>query len=435
MQTTINYFLLLFLLMLFGKLGWGQSPIASEDTIQTPVSLIIQWDTRATRPGIDSIMEQYGGKLMNSIDAKKFEDRIIIDLYDIDTFPYTIITYSDLINFFECDSITGVNGTGVSLGSRAKAVDINQPIGIGNEECQSNSNYTFYHPYGNCPVLEYPDSNFFKSRCISFCRKVNVAILDSGIDSMDLTLKELYNNQKNMSFIEDKMGIHDSNGHGSNVASIIEKTIAQSGDADIDIRSYKVLDGYGEGEIFIILQALMEAINQGVDIVNISLGVKMLEEDGCSSVLSNILELAETENTLVVAAAGNDSLNIDECYYFPTSSTNNSLLSVGASHCWDSIAIFSNFGKKSVDILAPGTNILFRNGDCGSGTSFSAPIITAFSAQVAAKSQTFSANGLKSIILGNVNTKTEWYRSTKTGGVSDPQKLFRNECWNECPSN
>ncbi|HHH20696.1 MAG TPA: tandem-95 repeat protein, partial [Nitratifractor sp.] len=80
------------------------------------------------------------------------------------------------------------------------------------------------------------------------------------------------------------------------------------------------------------------------------------------------------------AAAGNDGKNIDNDPVYPASYNASNIITVAASDQDDKLASFSNWGKKSVDVAAPGTNILSTYPDNQyaylQGTSMATPYVT-----------------------------------------------------------
>jgi subtilisin family serine protease len=82
---------------------------------------------------------------------------------------------------------------------------------------------------------------------------------------------------------------------------------------------------------------------------------------------------------LLVVAAGNDGDNLESKPAYPAAFTQGNILTVAATTASDALADFSNFGKKSVDMGAPGDGILstLPDGKYGvkSGTSMAAPLV------------------------------------------------------------
>ena len=105
-----------------------------------------------------------------------------------------------------------------------------------------------------------------------------------------------------------------------------------------------------------IVSAIIYSINNGADIINLSLICSY------SSSLQDAINLAEQNSILVICAAGNggpDNIgdNIDNAPIYPASFTNANLVSVASINQYGNLSNFSNYGTNSVDIAAPGENI------------------------------------------------------------------------------
>ncbi|MGH2477018.1 MAG: S8 family serine peptidase, partial [Candidatus Limnocylindrales bacterium] len=155
------------------------------------------------------------------------------------------------------------------------------------------------------------------------------------------------------------------------------------------------------------------AASFGVPIINASWG-----GPGDSPVLD--LAIADSD-ALFVAAAGNAGLNIDSDAndFFPAESTLANILSVAAIDQRGNRAPFSNYGLASVDIGAPGTNILstYPGGHAWSaGTSMAAPHVSGVAALVASvMSGAPTPAALKSRILGRGTSLASMAGTTVTG--------------------
>lgn len=106
---------------------------------------------------------------------------------------------------------------------------------------------------------------------------------------------------------------------------------------------------------------------------------------------------------LFVASAGNDSSNNDTTPSYPASYDATNIIAVAATTHTDALASFSNFGVTSVDIGAPGEDILstIRNGSYGllSGTSMSAPHVTGAAAVLLGHDPTATAHELRARLI------------------------------------
>ena len=144
----------------------------------------------------------------------------------------------------------------------------------------------------------------------------------------------------------------DVNGHGTHVSGIIKSI-----NPDIKIISIKFNDPKGKGKdnFHSLLKSYKLAIKMKVDIINYSGG-------GLKPYLKefNLLKKAEENNILLIAASGNNSLDLDhkKNVYFPASYKLKNIISVAAHDNNSKILPFSNFGKTSVHLMAPGFKII-----------------------------------------------------------------------------
>jgi len=157
-----------------------------------------------------------------------------------------------------------------------------------------------------------------------------------------------------------------------------------------------------------IALAIRYAVNNGAKVINMSIGKDFsLNEDW----ISEAIEYAESKDVLIVSAAGNESLNLDnsEVYYYPNDMNSskeeivNNFLVVGSSNNTKNlVSEFSNYGKEVVDIFAPGEEIkvLTRNESINdSGTSLSTAIVSNLAGLILLKFDNLSSAEVKNIIM------------------------------------
>ncbi len=102
---------------------------------------------------------------------------------------------------------------------------------------------------------------------------------------------------------------------------------------------------------------IYKAQQLGVNVVavNNSWGGASEEE---SEILKTLINMVGEKGAISVCAAGNDGMDNDTFESIPANIDSDYVISVAASNEKDELASFSNYGKKSVDIAAPGTDIL-----------------------------------------------------------------------------
>ena len=258
---------------------------------------------------------------------------------------------------------------------------------------------------------------------------VKVAVIDSGINyghedfmlgSQDIVEPvsrsiEYSSGWKYYEYSSFPSHLGDSLGHGTNVASVIASQINAVGCAglapNVDLYVYKVTNANNGYEWTAIINALQYCIDNEIDVVNMSFqayehavsygGSSMPASTGCSTVLTSMLNQCYNAGITLVGAAGN--FNTSEPSY-PAS--NNHVISVGslAEESTNSKAGFSN--TYGIDLVAPGYVYVADKGDSNaykstSGTSFSAPIVTAAIALYKQKNPTATPDQIEAALYAS----------------------------------
>lgn len=207
-----------------------------------------------------------------------------------------------------------------------------------------------------------------------------VAIIDTGCDINHEALQGKVIHTRN--FTKDDGGnkniVTDYVGHGTHVAGIIAAESKSTGIVGVapkcSLMILKALDKNGQGDYKWITNAINYASKQNVDIISMSLGGYIDDEN-----LHKAVTKAVNNNILVVCAAGNEgdgSYSTDE-YSYPASYSE--VVSVGAVDKKAKPAYFSN-SNNLVDVMAPGVGILstFKDGGYAvlDGTSMAAPHVS-----------------------------------------------------------
>jgi subtilisin family serine protease len=169
----------------------------------------------------------------------------------------------------------------------------------------------------------------------------------------------------------------DDRGHGTHVSGTIggvgNNGVGVAGvNWSVRILPIKFLGSDGSGTTAAAVQAVEYATLMGVDLTNNSWG-----GGGFSTALLNAIEDADAAGIHFVASAGNWGQNNDFSPSYPGSYDTPNIISVAATDHNDRMADFSNYGAVSVDLGAPGVNILSSVPGSGyssySGTSMAAP--------------------------------------------------------------
>lgn len=228
-------------------------------------------------------------------------------------------------------------------------------------------------------------------------RRIVLAILDTGVDMTHPDLvNQFWKNPSDGSighnFITNSADVTDDNGHGTHCAGAAgaqtNNGIGIAGVADVELMILKFMDSSGEGSLRNALKALDYAVRMGATVSSHS-----YFSPHFSRIFQRAIRNAADLGHIVVAAAGNDDLNLDEFPAYPCSYAPSipSLLCVAASTSTTaspvSIASFSNIGS-AVNIVAPGVNILstYLLGSYAylSGTSMATPQVAGVAALLAA---------------------------------------------------
>jgi subtilisin family serine protease len=202
-----------------------------------------------------------------------------------------------------------------------------------------------------------------------------IAILDTGVD---LTHPDLVDNLwENLSptdgdihgydFVDDDGDPDDYNFHGTHVAGTAAATAGNAeGIAGVapaaQIMAVRVLDGDGIGMTDDIVAGIDYAADNGADVLNMSLGGLAGKGD---KAMSEAIARAGEADAVVVVAAGNESADNDTDPHTPCALSNPNIICVAALNQSGSLASFSNYGLKTVDIAAPGTSTLSAKTDYG----------------------------------------------------------------------
>ena len=211
---------------------------------------------------------------------------------------------------------------------------------------------------------------------------VTVAVLDTGVDYLHIDIAPNY--AYGYSYIDPadlppgytlvELGDErDYLGHGTHVAGSIAAPITEGAIIGVapgaKIANYKVLaaiqdpdgDVRGMGWDSWIIPAIMDAADDGCQVINMSLGgdYDLSNPEDLAGFLAycRATQYAWEKGTLVVAAAGNDGEDLSQGPIRHSPSATPHALSVSATGPFDELAVYSNYGAFTADFAGPGGNI------------------------------------------------------------------------------
>ena len=205
---------------------------------------------------------------------------------------------------------------------------------------------------------------------------VKVGVIDTGIDLKHPDLQANIKGGHNA--INPSKSPNDDNGHGTHVAGIIAAINNDIGvvgvGPNIDLYAIKVLNANGSGYLSDVIEGLQWAVNNGMQVVNMSLGTS---EDVQS--FRDAIVAVYNSGVTIVAAAGNTGSSVVYPAAYPE------VIAVSATDENNQIASWSSRGSE-VDLAAPGVNIYStykrQSYTTLSGTSMAAPHVAGAAALI-----------------------------------------------------
>jgi subtilisin family serine protease len=272
---------------------------------------------------------------------------------------------------------------------------------------------------------------------------VKVGVIDTGIDYNHPDLNsniwsnpgEIINgaDDDHNGFVDDQLGwdfYDDDNdardlatfSHGTHVAGTIGASANDSRGVvgvnwEVSMVPLKFLGPFG-GSISDAVDAIRYATMVGAHITSNSWGAALPAPGPL--VLKAAIDDANDHGILFVAAAGNSRRNTDVFPQYPSAFDSPNIISVAATDRSDNLANFSNFGPATVDLAAPGVDILstapFQNYALASGTSMATPHVSGVCALVKSFAPQLTHLQIKNLILAKTDPLPSLGGRCVTGG-------------------
>ena len=280
-------------------------------------------------------------------------------------------------------------------------------------------------------------------------RDVIVGVLDTGVLYSHNELKDQMwknpgevpgdeiDNDEN-GYVDDVYGMNalsdggdplDDHGHGTHVAGTIAAAANSGGPVvgvawDVRIMGLKVLGTFG-GTTSDITQGFQYGVDHGCKVINASLG-----GGGRSQSMFEAIAGAQRRGVLLVAAAGNSGVDTDIYANYPSNYELYNVISVAAINRYGELAEFSNYGGKTVDIGAPGVDILslgIGNNDAyqgNNGTSMAAPHVAGVAALLYSAFPNASGEEVRDRIISSAIQESSFSGKMVSGGRLSASKAF-----------
>jgi len=249
--------------------------------------------------------------------------------------------------------------------------------------------------------------------------KIKVGVIDTGIyyTHPDLA-RNMYKNPWEIAgnsldddgngYVDDIYGYNfiwgnstplDDHNHGSHVAGVIGGLVNSWGifgvNSNASLVALKSLDASGAGSSYSIVEAINYAANNGIKVVNMSLGGTGTPS---TDIMCNAITQAKTKWVISIVSAGNS--NADVSTVVPAGCSD--AITVSAVDSTLTKASFSNYGSE-VDVAAPWVSIYstLKNNSYGymNGTSMAAPFVTGLTSAILANNPSASYSDVKTLLM------------------------------------
>ncbi|WP_328861897.1 type VII secretion-associated serine protease mycosin [Streptomyces sp. NBC_00306] len=272
---------------------------------------------------------------------------------------------------------------------------------------------------------------------------VQVAVIDTGVDTRNPQLKRAVDAKKGMNLLPAKNkkgekidrgasnGTTDTVGHGTKVAGIIAaRPLKGTGVVGLapaaTIIPVKQNDAEGNGTAASLASAITRSVAAGADVINISQDTADAVEP--APALKQAVDAALDEDVVVVASAGNDGLGGNVKKTYPASYPG--VLAVASSDRNNERAAFSQSGD-FVGIAAPGVDMVTTvpgKGHCAdNGTSFSAPYVAGVAALIKSKHGDWTQKQIVAQIQQTAERSTPGHDRLVGWGVVDPVRALTED--------
>jgi thermitase len=281
-------------------------------------------------------------------------------------------------------------------------------------------------------------------------KSIKIAVIDTGVDYNHPDLKDqMWVNEAELNgtkgvdddgngFVDDIHGYDfankdgdpmDGQGHGTHCAGVIGAAHNGSGTMgvmnEVQIVAIKFLTDRGSGKSEDALLSIDYAIKAGVQVMSNSWGGGPKSE-----ALYDAIKAAQEKGIIFIAAAGNDGKDNDSKLSYPASYDLDNIISVGAHDGKGQKARFSNYGKKNVDVFAPGVSIISTVPGSRykklSGTSMAAPYVSGMMGLLLSHENNLMTQDLKARLIETSVIQSDLSNHSVSGGRVDALRMLND---------
>lgn len=363
---------------LIGAFDYRGSIVADEDSIQLVIG--IDYAKSWAYNNIANAVANSKGKIVNTV---SMGDRIVAVVAEI-----PLATLSSFKEQMDRNSLVRYVEPNMKRQVLLEPNDVNWTVQWGPKKIEAN--YAWNTTLGSSDII--------------------VAVVDTGID---YTHPDLAGNYLALGYdwVNGDGDPKDDFGHGTHcagiIAAVINNSVGIAGLAQVKIVAEKVLDDGGYGFDDWIASGIIHAVDEGADIISMSLGGY-----GYSQLLHEAVKYAYDNGVLLVAAAGNDNTKVKA---YPAAYEE--VIAVSATNQNDLKASFSNWGEW-IELAAPGVSIYSTmptyhvtlndygysyNYDNMSGTSMACPHVAGTAALILSQYPNATNNWVRAQLRGTVD--------------------------------
>ncbi|WP_316808071.1 S8 family serine peptidase [Pedobacter agri] len=326
-----------------------------------------------------------------------------IDRYFRKTFPNKVVTIQTLYDTrpeFEKDKELGLMYELLKMRAQANKYSPDLPINV---------------VYKLAPFMVSSSENNLQSQYVSSL-KDGRAVVMTGLKPG----QNWGNNQ--LSFKNSDHGTHVAGA----IAAIRGNGVGMDGIADhVEIMPIRVVVPQGDEYDEDVAKAIRYAVDNGATVINMSFGKRVSPK---KQLVDDAIKYAEKKDVLIIRGGGNFTEDTDQFVFYPSQFYNNgkaatNVITVGATSPFGEIMGFSNYGKKSVDLFAPGFDVYSTGIDNTysgmHGTSMASPVVCGVATLLRSYYPKLSAAEVKNILMQTVTiVPEEWQGKQKLQNIS-----------------